>query len=56
MTIKVFTVAEMVAAVLGGYLHGVAGELAAETFGDAGMLAGELADWIPMARQRILEI
>ena len=46
----------MVAAVLGGYLHGVAGELAAETFGDAGMLAGELADWIPMARQRILEI
>jgi NAD(P)H-hydrate epimerase len=44
------------AAVLGGYLHGAAGELAAEKFGDAGLLAGELADWIPMARQRILEI
>ncbi len=49
-------VAEMGAAVLGGYLHGSARELAAEKFGDAGLLASELADWIPMARQRILEI
>jgi NAD(P)H-hydrate epimerase len=44
------------AAVLGGYLHGAAGELAKEKFGDAGLLAGELADWIPEARRRILEI
>lgn len=44
------------AAVLGGYLHGAAGELAKKEYGEAGMLAGELADWIPKARQRILEI
>ncbi len=45
-----------VAAVLGGYLHGAAGELAAAAIGDAGMLAGELAEWIPAARRRILEV
>ena len=44
------------AAVLGGYLHGAAGELAKENFGDAGLLAAELADWVPKARQRILAI
>jgi NAD(P)H-hydrate epimerase len=44
------------AAVLGGYLHGAAGELAKEKFGESGLLAGELADWIPKSRQRILEI
>ena len=42
------------AAVLGGYLHGAAGELAAESYGDAGLMAGELAGWIPQARRRIL--
>ena len=42
------------AAVLGGYLHGAAGEIAAEAIGDAGMLASELAEWIPAARRRIL--
>jgi NAD(P)H-hydrate epimerase len=42
------------AAVLGGYIHGAAGELAAETFGDAGMLAGELAERIPQVRRRLL--
>lgn len=42
------------AAVLGGYIHGAAGQLAAEAFGDAGMLAGELAEWIPKVRQRLL--
>ena len=34
------------AAVLGAYLHGAAGEMARAYWGDAGMLAGELADWI----------
>jgi NAD(P)H-hydrate epimerase len=41
------------AAVLGGYLHAAAGELGKQKFGTAGLLAGELADWIPMVRQRI---
>ena len=34
------------AAVLGAYLHGAAGEMARVYWGDAGVLAGELADWI----------
>jgi len=34
------------AAVLGGYLHGAAGEMARAYWGNAGVLAGELADWI----------
>ena len=42
------------AAVLGGYLHGAAGELAAEAIGDAGLLSGELAGWIPKVRQRLM--
>ena len=42
------------AAVLGGYLHGAAGELAAEAIGDAGLLAGELAGWMPKVRQRLM--
>lgn len=41
------------AAVLGGYIHGAAGELAAESFGKAGMLSGELADWVPQVRRRL---
>ncbi|MCI0396780.1 MAG: NAD(P)H-hydrate dehydratase [Chloroflexi bacterium] len=36
------------AAVLGGYLHGAAGELAGV---DAGLLAGEIADWVPEVRE-----
>ncbi|MFN2135181.1 MAG: NAD(P)H-hydrate dehydratase [Candidatus Promineifilaceae bacterium] len=41
------------AAVLGAYLHGAAAELAAEKFGSAGLLSGELADWVPAARRRV---
>ena len=41
------------AAVLGGYLHGAAAELASASFGNAGLLAGELAGWIPEARMHL---
>ncbi len=41
------------AAVLGGWLHGSAGELARHKFGDRGMLASELADLIPLAIQQL---
>ncbi len=42
------------AAVLGGYLHAAAGELASQYIGDAGLLAGEIADWVPEVRQQLL--
>ena len=38
-----------VAAALGVYLHGMAGRQAASTFGDAGMLAGDLLLELPRA-------
>ena len=41
------------AAVLGGYLHGTAGQLAAGYWGHAGLLAGELADWVSHARRAL---
>jgi len=41
------------AAVLGGYLHGAAGQLAADFWGDAGLLAGELADWVSHVRRAL---
>ena len=41
------------AAVLGGWLHGTAAELAKDKFGDRGMLASELADFIPNAIQKL---
>ncbi len=41
------------AAVLGGYLHGAAGQLAADYWGDAGLLAGELADWVSHVRRAL---
>lgn len=44
------------AAVLGGYIHGGAAELAAQTFGDAGLLAGEIADWVPKLRKYLLKV
>ncbi|MDX1687136.1 MAG: NAD(P)H-hydrate dehydratase [Candidatus Promineifilaceae bacterium] len=44
------------AAVLGGYLHGAAGYLAAEEVGDAGLLAAEIADWVPEVRKRLLPV
>ena len=48
-------VAPYEAAVLGGYLHGAAGRLAAEEVGDAGLLAAEIADWVPEVRKRLLQ-
>ncbi len=42
------------AAVLGGYLHAAAGKLASETIGESGLLAGEIANWIPVVRQKLL--
>lgn len=44
------------AAVLGGYLHGAAGQLASETIGDSGLLASEIADYVPQVRQKLLEV
>ena len=39
------------AAIAAAYLHGLAGEILAETLGDAGLLSGELADALPAARR-----
>ncbi|HET7828365.1 MAG TPA: NAD(P)H-hydrate dehydratase, partial [Candidatus Limnocylindrales bacterium] len=44
------------AARLGVYLHGVAGEVIAERIGDAGMLAGDLPDALPMGRKRLAQL
>lgn len=44
------------AACLGVYLHGLAGELVSERIGDAGMLAGDLPDALPMGRKRLAAI
>jgi NAD(P)H-hydrate epimerase len=41
------------AAVLGGYLHGAAGQLARDYWGDAGLLASELADWVSHVRRAL---
>lgn len=38
------------AAILGGYLHGAAAEMASV---DAGLLAREIADWVPKVRQSL---
>jgi hydroxyethylthiazole kinase-like uncharacterized protein yjeF len=37
------------------YLHGLAGDLAAEARGEAGLIAGDVADAIPTAIRRILD-
>ncbi len=42
------------AAVLGGYLHGAAGQLAADYWGNAGLLASELADWVSHVRRALV--
>jgi len=47
-------VAPYPAAVLGGYLHGAAGQLARDYWGDAGLLASELADWVTHVRRAIV--
>jgi ADP-dependent NAD(P)H-hydrate dehydratase / NAD(P)H-hydrate epimerase len=41
------------AAVLGGYLHGAAGQLSEETGLKSGVLAGDIADWLAIVRQRL---
>lgn len=43
------------AAVLGSYMHGAAAQLASRSIGDAGLLAGELADWLPQVRKQLIE-
>jgi NAD(P)H-hydrate epimerase len=42
------------AAIAGAYLHGLAGERLAVRLGDAGLLSGELADELPLARRALL--
>jgi hydroxyethylthiazole kinase-like uncharacterized protein yjeF len=44
------------AARLGAYLHGLAGELVRERLGDAGLLASDLPDAIPLVRKRLAAI
>jgi hydroxyethylthiazole kinase-like uncharacterized protein yjeF len=44
------------AARLGVYLHGLAGEAVRERIGDAGLLAGDLPDALPMGRRRLAKI
>ncbi len=41
-------------AVLGTYLHAAAGQLAAQSLGNAGLLAGEIADHLPQIRRQLL--
>jgi len=41
------------AALLGAYIHGLAGELAREELGDAGMVAGDLLPLLPKAIKRL---
>lgn len=47
-------VAPYEATVLAAYLHGAAGQLAAGYWGDAGLLASELADWVSHVRRSLL--
>jgi hydroxyethylthiazole kinase-like uncharacterized protein yjeF len=43
------------AAALGAYVHGLAGELAAESLGEAGVIAGDVLDHIPFAMRELAE-
>jgi NAD(P)H-hydrate epimerase len=43
------------AAVAGAYLHGLAGDLVRAQYGDAGTIASDLLDQLPIARNRILK-
>jgi NAD(P)H-hydrate epimerase len=43
------------AAVLGAYVHGAAGDLAAATLGGRGMIAGDVLDYLPLAFLEIEE-
>jgi hydroxyethylthiazole kinase-like uncharacterized protein yjeF len=49
-------VAAGAAARLGVYLHGLAGDLVRERLGDAGLLASDLPDLVPVARKRLAAI
>jgi NAD(P)H-hydrate epimerase len=40
-------------AIAAAYLHGLAGEILARDLGDAGLLSGELADALPIARHSL---
>ena len=44
------------AARLGVYLHGLAGDIGRERFGDAGMLASDLPDGLALARKRLAAV
>ena len=44
------------AARLGVYLHGSAGELVRERLGDAGLLASDLPDTVPLVRKRLVNL
>jgi NAD(P)H-hydrate epimerase len=44
------------AARLGVYLHGLAGDLVRERLGDAGLLASDLPDLVPVVRKRLAAI
>jgi ADP-dependent NAD(P)H-hydrate dehydratase / NAD(P)H-hydrate epimerase len=44
------------AARLGVYLHGLAGEVVRERIGDAGLLASDLPDAVPLGRKRLWQI
>jgi hydroxyethylthiazole kinase-like uncharacterized protein yjeF len=44
------------AALAGAYLHGLAGELARAALGDAGVVAGDLVGFLPLAISRLREI
>jgi NAD(P)H-hydrate epimerase len=44
------------AARLGAYLHGQAGEMVRERLGDAGLLASDLPDLVPVVRKRLAAI
>jgi hypothetical protein len=44
------------AARLGVYLHGLAGDMVSERLGDAGLLASDLPDLVPVARKRLAGI
>ena len=44
------------AALLGGYIHGLAGEFAAQAIGASGVVAGDLLSLLPLALRRVFGI